>query len=237
MIRAALFCFLLMGSIFVSAQEARRPGSNNYREAVISVNSIFPVQVYLDGRMVRQDNQGAVLINNIRPGMHNIRIIQRTRRTGSPNMNFDKVLYENRFSVRSNVHYDFQVNRFKRVFADEKLMDNQYYAEEGQRYEEPPMPVAMNDQQFAELESLLKKESFDESRLAVAKQAMMNNYFSVDQVKQLMVLFSFDENRLDLAKYAYPICTDRNRFYLVNDALKFSASKEELNRFILEYKD
>ncbi len=237
MIRSALFCLLLLSSVIVGAQDARRPGSNNYREAVISVTTMLPVQIYLDGRILRQDKQGAAFVNNIRPGMHSIRITQRSRKSGVSNMNYERVLYENRFMVKSNVHYDFLVNRFKRVFADEKFMDNQYYAEEGQNYEEPPMPLAMNEQQFAELESLLKKESFDESRLAVAKQAMMNNYFSVDQVKQLMLLFSFDENRLDLAKYAYPICIDRNRFYLVNDALKFSASKEDLNRFLLEYKD
>ena len=237
MFRSILFALILLKSLNTYAQDERRANGSHFRNAVITVSSQSPVYVYIDGRMIRQEDQTEIFLNNIRPGFHTIRIVQKIRKIGTPVMNPDRMLFESRINVRSNVHYDFLVNRFKRVFADEKLMDNQYYAEQGQSYGEPPMPVEMNDQQFAELEALLKKESFDESRLAVAKQAMMNNYFSVDQVKKLMLLFSFDENRLDLAKYAYPITIDRNRFYIVNDVLKFSASKEALNRFLLDYKD
>jgi hypothetical protein len=94
----------------------------------------------------------------------------------------------------------------------------------------------MSDQSFAALKDALVKERFDNSRLTIAKQVMDQNYFTVDQVKQITLLFSFDNYKLDLAKYAYKNTVNRPDYFMLYEVFSFSSSKEELANYIKQYK-
>jgi hypothetical protein len=65
---------------------------------------------------------------------------------------------------------------------------------------------------------------------------MDRNYFTSQQVKELLQLFTFENNKLDLAKYAYRKTMDRRNYYIVNDVFAFSNSKDELARYIRDYR-
>jgi hypothetical protein len=78
----------------------------------------------------------------------------------------------------------------------------------------------------------LENESFEDDRLAVAEQAMVNTCFTVDQVKALAEQFTFEENRLSFVKSAYAHCSDPQNYYELNSAFTFSDSKEELDTFL-----
>jgi hypothetical protein len=55
---------------------------------------------------------------------------------------------------------------------------------------------------------------------------------SAVQVRELMEAFTFESTRVEFAKFAYPMVTDKERFYIVYDAFTFSSSIDELDDFI-----
>ena len=78
----------------------------------------------------------------------------------------------------------------------------------------------------------LKKESFDETRLSLAKTMVSNNRMAAHQIKRLAESFSFDSNKLTFLKYAYTYCIDQQNYYECVDVLSFSSDKENLLRYI-----
>lgn len=80
---------------------------------------------------------------------------------------------------------------------------------------------------------MLADESFDSSRLKLAKQIIMSNPMSVKQIMGICKLFSFESNKLDFAKFAYRHCTDKNRYFMLNEVFSFESSKRELRDYII----
>ncbi|MCQ2320143.1 MAG: DUF4476 domain-containing protein [Bacteroidales bacterium] len=99
----------------------------------------------------------------------------------------------------------------------------------------PPAPgnnMGMNPVDFNQAKELIRNESFDNSRLALAKQVVSGNGMNAAQITEICKLFSFENNALEFAKYAYQYCTEPNKYYLVNEAFKYDSSKRELNDYI-----
>ena len=97
----------------------------------------------------------------------------------------------------------------------------------------PPMDVpCMSDRDFEEARAALSGESFDNTRLTLAKQIVTSNPLRASQVAEICKLFSFESNRLDFAKFAYPYCVDKNKYFLVNAAFSYDSSKRELDTFL-----
>lgn len=90
----------------------------------------------------------------------------------------------------------------------------------------------VSDYDFGILKQFIQKESFDNRKLNIAKQAAGNGNFSTAQVRDLMSIFSFDEGKLDIAKYFYNRTVDRNNYYQLTDALSFTTNKDALLEFI-----
>lgn len=105
------------------------------------------------------------------------------------------------------------------------------YGNNGGGYGQPYFQ-AMNEYEFNGLLNTLNNASFDNTRLTIANQAIMNNYLTVNQVKLIMNVFSFESNRLSFAKSAYARTLDKQNYYLVNDAFSFSSSIHSLNNYI-----
>ncbi|RYZ23559.1 MAG: DUF4476 domain-containing protein [Chitinophagaceae bacterium] len=91
---------------------------------------------------------------------------------------------------------------------------------------------AMTTTNFNALLAQLRAETFDNTKLTLAKDALAMNRVSAAQVKQLMQLFTFDSDRLEMAKAAYPRTVDKNNYFQVMDAFEFSNSKEQLSAWI-----
>ena len=96
----------------------------------------------------------------------------------------------------------------------------------------PRCHTPMSTSDFNSLKSQVRARYFDSSRLTVAKQACRYNCMTADQIRDLCKEFSYESNRLDFAKYAFEYCYDRYRYYIVGQALTYSSSVDELNRFI-----
>ncbi|NVO18958.1 MAG: DUF4476 domain-containing protein [Bacteroidetes bacterium] len=109
---------------------------------------------------------------------------------------------------------------------------------DGSRYElegyngEYGCPYPMSREDFAQAKQSIESKSFDDSKLAIAKQIINTNCLLSSQVKELMLLFSFEDTRLELAKYCYGYTLDIGNYYQVNDAFKFESSIDDLNKYI-----
>lgn len=97
-------------------------------------------------------------------------------------------------------------------------------------------PEAMEAGAFNQFREALRKESFDDTKQNMAKEVITANYFSAAQVKEILMQFNFDDSKLEIAKFAYKNTVDKGNYYLVNDAFTFSTSKDELIRYIRDYK-
>ncbi len=95
-----------------------------------------------------------------------------------------------------------------------------------------PMSFGMNPKDYEYAYQLITKESFDSSKLTLAKQVVSANPMTASQILGICQLFSFESNKLEFAKFAYGYCVDRNKYYLLNDAFSYESSKRELDEFI-----
>ncbi len=100
----------------------------------------------------------------------------------------------------------------------------------------PPVerPPTLTDQECKEIIRALKRESFDQTRMQLARQIIGNSrkLFLSSQVKQVLDCFDFEPSKLEIAKYAFDHTYDRERYFLVNEAFSFDNSKTELSRYI-----
>lgn len=91
---------------------------------------------------------------------------------------------------------------------------------------------AMPSANFERARKSIEAKSFAEEQMTVCNQIIKANCFSVKQVVSLMEIFTYEENKLSVAKLAYPKTVDKNNFYQINDALTYSSSVDDLNKFI-----
>lgn len=96
----------------------------------------------------------------------------------------------------------------------------------------PPVGYGMNPQDYEEAYQLISDESFDNTKLTLAKQVIESNPMSASQIVGICKLFSFENNKLEFAKFAYNYCADQNKYYLLNEAFTYESSKRELDEYI-----
>jgi len=93
-------------------------------------------------------------------------------------------------------------------------------------------PWPMDQGQFAGVRQSVASKTWDESRIAIAKQVIGSNCLLSSQVRDLMTVMQWEETRLDLAKFAYGYTYDIGNYWQLNDAFEWEQSIEELNAFI-----
>lgn len=91
----------------------------------------------------------------------------------------------------------------------------------------------LNQQEFSQLVSVIKNESFDDARQLVLTTALNHRPIFVQQVSELLRLFSFEDKKLDIAINLYPSVIDTQNFYLLRDEFSFINNKDKLNDFLL----
>ncbi len=209
----------------------------------ISANSNTSLRIMVDGRKYSSQN-GEVLISNLPAGYHAIKIFVLQKRGFSNNrgqgggyQNNYQLTYNNSVYIKPQYHTDITVNRFGKVLVDEQPISNGYYDEEenwgddgntqGGNYNQ-----AMSANSFEQFKQTLRRESFDDTKMSIAKQVISSNWFTSSQVKELVTLFTFENSKLDIAKYAYKYTLDKGSYFIVLDAFTFNNSKDELMQFM-----
>lgn len=97
-------------------------------------------------------------------------------------------------------------------------------------------PDVMNDNAFREFFDVMKKNSsFDDNKIAFINQQSRFSMFTSQQINVLVKDLSFDKNKLILAKSLFSKCVDKQRYFVVGEALDFEKNRRELMDFISKY--
>ena len=237
-----LFTLLLFTLCFLSISAQNRNGRT---KLTITNGSNEQIKVQVDGRQYNMNGRNDdVAINNLAAGYHSVKIYKEDRKRNNgrwSSLSRYKIVFQKSVYLSRGYQLDLMINRFGKVFMDEAVLDNNYYNDQFPDEDDDNnwsnQHREMDQQVFNQLKTSLQNESFDNSKLTMAQQAIAANWVSTNQVKQLLEVFSFEDNKLALAKYAYPFTTDRNNYFLLYDTFTYSSSKEALAKFIREYKD
>lgn len=94
-------------------------------------------------------------------------------------------------------------------------------------------PCEVNNSEFGQIKETISKESFNSTKLSLAKQIIRSKQcFTVWQITEMVKLFSFEDSRLELAKFSFDYTLDQENYFRVADAFNFSTSREELMKFL-----
>lgn len=101
----------------------------------------------------------------------------------------------------------------------------------------PAQPVgrcasSMASASFTKAKDNISSNSFEDSKMTVAKQVTKANCMTAAQIAEIMGLFSFEDSKLQYAKYAYDYCFNQGDYYEVNAAFTFESSIEDLNQYL-----
>jgi len=230
------------------------------RDGMMTITQIGrnDVVVEVDGRRF---NDREIMIRNLEPGRHIVSIYTFDKRNGWKGI-FGKetrkeYLFNTTMMVKPRQHIDIVINRFGKVVVDyngadidrygkddnwgrdrDKDRDNgrdrddKYDNHNDNRYDNR---TAMDMRSFDMLKDALRRENFENSRLAIAKQSVERNAFSAQQVKEMVKLFAFENNKLELAKAAYANTIDKKNYFVIYEAFSFSRSKEELAEYVRRF--
>jgi len=213
--------------------------------SAISKNST-DLKVEIDGRKyILQEN--SITISNLSAGNHQVKIYREKQRKGNGNgfgsaRKKQEIIYASNVYLKRGFHLDITINRFGKALVDEREIgrngnsfdDDGYYDDIDDGGWDDGYANGMNAQDFALIKQTISKEWMESGRLISVRTVMDKNSFTSQQVKELMLLFSFENNKLEVAKYGYRKTVDKENYFLVNEALGFKSSRDELARFIRE---
>ena len=216
---------------------------NNLRPGVYTIRVLRDIKMRNDRGIDKWRNREEVIYSikaTIKNGYHFDLLVNR----------FGKVMIdERRIDINDAWYNDDEDNyyddrnpqdrhRNDRMY-DDRDQDDDYYDDRDDRYDNDrdyQYNKAMNVNDFNRAKESLRKEWFENTRVSSAKQIIDQNYFTSQQVKEILLLFTFENNRLELAKHAYANTIDKNNYFIVNDAFTFKNNKDELARYIREFR-
>jgi hypothetical protein len=230
---------LLLASLFTTSAFAADDG-----RLTITISTQTDVQVVIDNRTYRlDDNDNTLVLNNVRPGQHTIQVYYNrgNRNNGnSRNRNNRKdILYSSTVNVRPNYDMDIMINRFGKALVDERDLrysndsrrNNSGYGNggNGNYGNNNEYNQAINEYDFNQFIQKIRNQWV--GKMAVAKDGINKNYFTTNQIRQVLQLFSSESDKLELAKLAYRNTVDQRNFRQLYDVFSFQSSRDELDQF------
>ncbi len=237
--------FTFLASLAFSTQVF---SGNGLSQLSVTSTGNSSIRLMVDGVKYRTVNN-AVLVSNLAPGYHNIKIFRNGNVYNYPTSSFSLV-YNNSLFVKPQNFIEILISKYGKVFVDEEALINDY-DDNDQWGDEHTVSTpssdwntnsnghfsnAMNNSQFDVLKQTLSRESFESTRLNIAKSVICDHVSTTTQVRSLMDMFDFESNKIDLAKAAFKNTCDKNNYFTLCDAFSFSSYKDELLKFIRENK-
>jgi hypothetical protein len=223
-----IFTLLLLGCSTLFARAHSDDG-------IISITNLSRQEVLIevDGHEYGSCDHD-LTIRDLKPGMYMVKVYGERSHGNQYTGNYKRPLLYNRFvNVKPKLFVDIIINRFSKVFIDEQVMNDRWRDYET---DNKHGSKAMNDQSFGMFIETINKENFDDSKMPIIKQVANQNYFTAEQVKQLVPLLTFDDNQLEIAKYLYGRTVDKQNYFIVYSAFKFPFTKDKLVEYIKNYK-
>lgn len=206
----------------------------------ISMANRESVIVEIDGRIQNSRPQRQVIISSLFQGVHSLKVYRSSSNGQRPvALNNQKLLYEGSFYLNRNRSMSISIDTrgrasFIEIDTRSNSNNNDYDKYPDRNYDNYYECAPMTSGEFDQLKNSLKDRSFDDKKMDLLKLVVNNNYFSTNQVKEIVKLFSFNSNQLNAAKLLYPYTVDQEYYYTVGDAFTFSTSKSDLDKFLAE---
>lgn len=97
-------------------------------------------------------------------------------------------------------------------------------------------PNVMDNQTFQQFLSRMKEDAwFDDKKITFINQQGRHAMFTSEQISVLVKDLSFDKNKIALAKSLFSKCVDKQKYFVVGDALDFESSRRDLMNFVSNY--
>jgi hypothetical protein len=219
------------------------------------LSDVFPSTVYLS---LYDDSEFMVVLgntnydnpvklaefNNINGGSYYLEVYKRTNEWGSGK----KTVYKGYIKIPDNSNVYSVIDESNNYVVYKKLSNNNpdysYYCNCNcencrnckQKHNEYNCDYKiMNNRDFADLKKLISDRTFESTKIEFAKSGIDNNYFSTDQVRELLMLFTFESTKLDLAKYVYSHTCDKKNYYRLFDIFTFESNVVDLKNFITNH--
>ena len=229
-----------------------------YDDTRLTVSSVsnMKMTVEVDGRRYNMNNK-ALSIRDLSAGHHIVKIYRDRRQSNGGFNNRQELVYSGSVHLRRDYHLDITINRFGKALVDERRIDrnDDWYDDDdnydrdrdNRRNDRDPRNNrdnewnngnnrAMNMNEFNQAKETLRREWLESSRVNLARQIFDRNYYTTEQVKEILQLFSFENNKLDLAKHAYGRAIDKRNYPTLNDVFAQRSSRDELARYIRNYR-
>ena len=107
--------------------------------------------------------------------------------------------------------------------------------DEGDEVEIGVAPAPTDPASFDQLLDELEEESFSDDKLDILKTAARTNYFTVDQLCQVMDKFDMDDDKVKAVRIVYPHVIDRENSHKLLSKVTFSDAKRKIRQIIESY--
>ncbi len=206
---------------FPRHQEPPQP-SSSLTLAALHHNESF--MVYVDGNLLSSKILSEITIPNLSLGPHDIYVVLKYPADKITMMHYNAKKPAETFFVS----YDVVHNQLE-LIAQAKQPHHQAIAQ--------PTPTSGGAHicTFEEVEhwyQQIRKESFDDNRLSLAKSIVKNRNLGSHQIKRLSQAFDFDKTKVEFLKYAYSSCIDPNNYADCIEELSFESDRKQVLDFI-----
>lgn len=197
------------------------------------------LKIRLNGKRISLKDK-SVTFENMQPGTYTLSIYQWLKK---PNRNYEYVeVFNNTVNLTAGKHIEVVVLRFGKVVWDEGFITDDDWNDgsnngpigggiggngSGYGTQQPA-----TEAQFKEIKNAINKAFSDTDKMVAAKAIMKNNWFTVNQIKELAGLFFYDENKLAFLKESYNNCTEKGSYFVLADLLFSTASKNDFMKWL-----
>ncbi|MBK7562142.1 MAG: DUF4476 domain-containing protein [Chitinophagaceae bacterium] len=221
--QVSVYLIILFTALSVQAQQ---PVSSS--AVTISVYGNKNLRVSVDGKeynlfnTIISGSKSTLTINNLEMGQHTLlftRTDQPSNRTGRISTTFN-LRYKFDMLIKLNGNGSLELIETLKP----RMVDN---------------PVPMNAADFTILLRNVRNQRSVIARRTIIANAfnVTNNYFTSNQVVQLLQLVNAENYRLELAKLSYRSVTDRSNFNQLYYLLNSQSSRNELEDYVNNYQD
>ncbi|MEO8514404.1 MAG: DUF4476 domain-containing protein [Ignavibacteria bacterium] len=168
-----------------------------------------------------------VEISGIPGGSHYIKIMKQP----APGGTWNTVIFEGYVKIPDNCSVYASVDEtgnfmmYKKLYGDKPVIEhhNDQFG-------------IMNSRDFADFKKVINDRAFESTKMDMTKSVIGNNYFNVDQVREILSWFAFESNKLELAKYAFGKTVDNNNYFKLYDIFAFESNVTDLDNYIKNYR-
>ncbi len=167
-----------------------------------------------------------VEISGIPGGTHYVKIMKQAAVGG----NWNSIVFEGYVKIPDNCNVYASIDELGNFMMYKKLYGDKPVIEHHDQY------GIMNSRDFADFKKLIIDRTFETTKFDMTKSVIDNNYFSVNQVREILSWFVFESNKIELAKYAFKNTVDRNNYFKLYDIFVFESNVTDLDNYIKNYR-